>query len=376
MTFNEFVQKCIDASSLSLEVQVDLHFNRMFHDTDGVKRPFSVSILERETEQQDFKVVHDIDAFIAPNLSVLPLNPMGRFQVQALSQFKNSVRRCEFGTVIIEGDKVEVKRIPHTIVFTTANEALLNCHIFFPAMYDPEQRKHFFFGNPEQEFFFNNLFLKAAKRVCDPTVLVRVCRSHRHAMSSGFSPYHGEFMTGYDIMNITQEMRRMVDSDGSLNMYKDFFFSMSSFGFKQRFNGVVSDILSPLIDWNLINRRDVYLDFAANIYNTNNNKIMFVPDGKIKQIGALYGVHQDESYSFHSHALSKFGGFSVEPVIVGGEGANTPSKLIFYSDIKNAFTGPKPFDVVSGYYGKFWKPQDLWGDNDRNIAAVNVSNIK
>ncbi|GAA5817942.1 hypothetical protein MFLAVUS_011521, partial [Mucor flavus] len=65
LTFNEYVDKCIQASTLGLDVQVDLHLNGIICDDQGVKHRLNVSMLEREIEQQDFAVSQDIDALIA-----------------------------------------------------------------------------------------------------------------------------------------------------------------------------------------------------------------------------------------------------------------------------------------------------------------------
>ncbi|KAI8047036.1 hypothetical protein BDF21DRAFT_222540 [Thamnidium elegans] len=112
-------------------------------------------------------------------------------------------------TTTIDGKTVMLKDIPHTILFTADNGALLRCNIIFPKMYSVENRSRHLFSN------YDKSFIKAANKVCSPSVLSRVSKSYRHASSKGIRTVFDDFMYGQDIINVVNEMRKTISSDNT-----------------------------------------------------------------------------------------------------------------------------------------------------------------
>lgn len=374
LSFNEYVTKCIEASNLSLDVQVDLHLNGVIRDKEGVKHRLSVSMLEHEAETEDLAVVQDIDAFIASDLNNVPLVETGRFRVHAYNLSEHVIRRLDYGSTLIDDETVMLKNVPHTILFTADNGALLKCHIIFPKMYNAESRRNHIFSNKDQEFFYDKIFIKAANNVCDPSVLSRVNKSYRHALAKGIQTLADSFMYGQDLINIVDEMRKIISLDSHLFRFGGFFLTLSAFGFKQRVSDNLSVILPSMVDWSKLDKENVYIDIATNLYNKAKPSLIFALKSKAVKIAKAYGVSEEDKPSYYPHILSDFGGFSVKPKTFTG--ALKPKRLICYSAVKNPFTGIKKLNYKTGCFGPHWVPQDLWGDNDRSIRAVNVSKIE
>lgn len=354
-------------------MQVDLHLNGIICDDQGVKHRLNVSMLEREIEQQDFAVSQDIDALIASELYEVPLSPTGRFRVHAFNVSEHVIRRLDFGSTIIDNKTVMLKDIPHTILFSSDSGALLKCNIIFPKMYNAENQSKFRFSNEDQEFFYNRIFIKAANNVCNPSVLSRIPKSYRHALGKGIHTQTGDFMYGQDLINVINEMRNIVSLDSELLRFSGFFFLLTAFGFKQPFTGDMTAILSSIIDWSQLDCSNVYVDIATNLYNRSKPSVIFALKSKMREIGEVYGIDKEDKPEYFPHALSDFGGCNFKPVIFTD--TLKPKKLICYSDVKNPFVAGKGLDRITGYYGKHWVPQDLWGDNN-TVASVNVSKTK
>ncbi|GAA5817747.1 hypothetical protein MFLAVUS_011298 [Mucor flavus] len=95
---------------------------------------------------------------------------------------------------------------------------------------------------------------------------------------------------------------------------------------------------------------------------------IFALKSKMREIGEVYGIDKEDKPEYFPHALSDFGGCNFKLVIFTD--TLKPKKLICYSDVKNPFVAGKGLDRITGYYGKHWVPQDLWGDNN-TVASVN-----
>ncbi|KAI8081267.1 hypothetical protein BDF21DRAFT_398920 [Thamnidium elegans] len=72
-----------------------------------------------------------------------------------------------------------------------------------------ENRSRHLFSN------YDKSFIKAANKVCSPSVLSRVSKSYRHASAKGIRTVFDDFMYGQDIINVVNEMRKIISSDNT-----------------------------------------------------------------------------------------------------------------------------------------------------------------
>lgn len=158
MTFNKYVDKCIDLSKEdeeswdwpTLASKVGLMLN------GSVPRNQKVKIAMRESEivEEEFVVEHDIDGLIVHSYMDAPWVESTRYVIHSFNSQEHAIRRTDYGHLNIDGESIYFKDIPHTILFSNDSEGLFRGNIIFLNMYKAGEGNKQPFSIEDHQLFF------------------------------------------------------------------------------------------------------------------------------------------------------------------------------------------------------------------------------
>ncbi|KAG2228420.1 hypothetical protein INT48_005245 [Thamnidium elegans] len=394
-SFKQYVAACLRADTL--EKKLDLHFNRL-RLKNSIKYPIIIdmTISDHNPLEFDHDITQDFDAFIASNTESIPLKEGVRCALFFAPKSQEKITTLDYGTCLVGEKTKNIKDVPHTLLASVEAYGRLKCYISFPSMCEDDDetevlsgsdesesdnddeilpkkspRKKFFLSAAEQEDFIDRFFLPAIKESVSRYALTNLPGSYKHATSNGFSNMTTDYIDSSHLMYTTQLMRQIATNDPEFSMYKDFFFSCSSFGSKQMFRGNVEDILGSIIDWRILEKRKVFIDIATTLCDSERNSSFFVQDGCHHRVAALHAINLDEKKKFYPHCLSSFGNFSVKSKMASQDGvAIRPSKFIAYNSMKTTFAGKTGPSIFTGFTGKHFSGMGLWRAGDTSTRMT------
>lgn len=269
---------------------------------------------------------------------------------------------------------VNLKHMPHTLLFSADYGALIKCFIFFPGMYEKENETQSFLSLIDQALFVDKVFLPSVKNVCDDDICNRMPMSYNHSAGRGLTLKPTGVLTGGDIRRVVVEMRRWISEKPEYQKFDSFYFATSAFGFKESFEGKLDSVLSRVINWNEVDKTRARVDVACNVKDKSRSGIFFLRGESSKEPTTLFNINKKDVVTLYPSLLGAFGSVKVLPLIIGENSTvPVPSKLIVYTNLKGAFLDAAKSTGKTTYLSELWKPMEIWSANNSNVNRINVS---